>query len=143
MKVVVPAIAVFIEEGFHVPDMPLFDIVGSTGAGEFRQIGPIGVKAGVTAEVVFIVISKVVAVEHSPAFGVNVYEVVPATEVFMTDGFQVPVMPFDEVRGSGGAALFWHNGPIGGKVGVTATELFIVMLKDAVVAHSPGSGVKV
>ena len=55
-----------------MPVMPLFEVVASTGAGEFRQIGPIGVKVGVTAEVVFIVIFKVVAVEHSPASGVNV-----------------------------------------------------------------------
>ena len=52
--------------------MPLEEVVGNTGAGEFRQIGPIGVKVGVTAEVVFIVIFKVAAVEHSPVLGVNV-----------------------------------------------------------------------
>ena len=61
----------------------------------------------------------------------------------MKDGFHVPVIPFNEVRGKDGAALFRQKGPIDEKVGVTAAELFTVMLIEVVTAHSPASGVNV
>ena len=45
--VVVPAVAVLIVAGLHVPVIPLFDVVGRTGAVLFWQSGPIAVNVGV------------------------------------------------------------------------------------------------
>ena len=50
-------------------------------------------------------------------------------------------MPFAEVAGSAGAALFWHSGPICVSVGVTCDVT--LMLKVATDAHCPADGVKV
>ena len=69
------------------------------------------------------------------------YVVVPITEVFITAGFHVPVMPLLDVAGSAGAVAFWHNGPICVNVGVTCA--LIVILKVAVIAHCPAVGVNV
>jgi hypothetical protein len=46
------------------------------------------------------------------------YLAVPADEVLIIPGFQVPCMPFAEVSGNIGAVLFWQSGPICAKVGV-------------------------
>ena len=50
-------------------------------------------------------------------------------------GFQVPVMAglLFEVAGKPGGVLFWHNGPIGAKVGVMEVVTTIIMV--ALVAH--------
>ena len=45
--VVVPAIAVLIVAGLHVPGMPLFEVVGIIGAVLFWQSGPMAVNVGV------------------------------------------------------------------------------------------------
>ena len=68
--VVVPAVAVFIVAGFHVPVMPLFDVVDRIGAVLFWQRGPIAVNVGVICGLTVIV--KVVFTAHCPADGVNV-----------------------------------------------------------------------
>jgi hypothetical protein len=47
-----------------------------------------------------------------PAFGVNVYVVVPTVAVLIVVGVQVPVILLFEVAGNTGGVLFWHNGPI-------------------------------
>jgi len=57
--VVVPTEAVLIVAGFHVPVIPLVDVVGKAGAMLFWQSGPIAAKAGVMLLV--IVISTVTA----------------------------------------------------------------------------------
>ena len=62
-------------------------------------------------------------------------------EVFIVAGFQVPVKPLLDVAGNAGAVLFWHKGPICVNVGVAAG--LTVMVRVAVVAHSPAVGVKV
>ena len=48
----------------------------------------------------------VVLLPHWPAEGVNVYVTVPGVAVVIVAGFHVPVIPFDEVVGRFGAALF-------------------------------------
>ena len=58
------------------------------------------VKTGVTWAV--ITISIVVTLPHWPAFGVNVYVVVPTAVVLITAGFQVPLIPLLEVVGNAG-----------------------------------------
>ena len=61
--VVIPVADVLMAEGFHVPVILLFDVVGSAGAVEFWHNGPIWVKVGVTP--VLMVMSIVVIVPHA------------------------------------------------------------------------------
>jgi hypothetical protein len=42
----VPVLAVLITAGFHVPAMPLLEVVGSAGAKAFWHRGPIRVNVG-------------------------------------------------------------------------------------------------
>lgn len=86
-------------------------------------------------------ISIVVTIPHCPAFGVNVYVVVPMVAVLMVAGLHVPVMPLVDVAGNAGAVLFWHSGPICVNVGVICVA--ITMLMGTLVAHCPAAGVKV
>ena len=61
---------VLITAGFHVPVMPLFEVVDSAGAVEFWHSGPICVNVGIICEAISTFIVAIVA--HCPAFGVNV-----------------------------------------------------------------------
>ena len=61
------------------------------------------------------------------------YVVVPTKAVLTVAGFQVPVIPFTDVKGNNGAGLFWHKAPSGSNVGITFGLTFIVNV--AVVAH--------
>jgi hypothetical protein len=90
---------------------------------------------------VLITISIVVTAPHWPAFGVNVYVVVPITDVFITAGFHVPVIPLLDVAGSAGAVLFWQNGPICVNVGIICAEIVTSIV--TVTAHWPALGVNV
>ena len=56
--------------GFHVPLIPLLDVVGNSGAVAPAHIGATASNDGVT--VGFTVIVIVVVVAHCPALGVNV-----------------------------------------------------------------------
>ena len=91
-------------DGFHVPVMPLFDVVGKVGAVAFWHSGAIAVNAGISCGL--IVMFSVVGVAHWPVVGVNVYVVVPAVLVLMVDGFHIPVMPLLDVVGNAGAVVF-------------------------------------
>ena len=102
--VVVPILLVLIIAGIHVPLMPLLDVVGNNGAVEFWHNGPICVNTGVICELTTTSIVAIIA--HCPAAGVNVYVVVPITEVLITAGFHVPVTPLLDVVGSNGAVEF-------------------------------------
>jgi hypothetical protein len=137
--VVVPLVVVFITEGFHVPAIALVEFTGNGGATEFWHNGPIAVNTGVSGSVINI--SIVVATAHWPAFGVNVYVVVPVVLVLIVAGFQVPEIPFVEFKGSEGAAAFWHKGPIAEKAGVDCP--LIVTSNVVVEAHCPAFGVNV
>ena len=59
----------------------------------------------------------------------------------MAAGFQVPFIPFVDVPGKAGAALFWHKGPIAAKAGVSNGSTVISWV--VLTAHCPTSGVKV
>jgi hypothetical protein len=125
--------------GLHVPVIPLLDVVGSVGAVLFWQSGPIAVNDGVICG--SMVMLSVATVAHSPLAGVNVYVIVPGTDVLMVAGLQVPFTPLLDVAGRVCAAEFWHSGPIALNVGVSCGSM--VMLSVAVVAHSPADGVNV
>jgi hypothetical protein len=116
MYLVVPAAEVLIIPGFQVPCMPFAEVSGNTGGVLFWQSGPICVNVGVIEAVTTIFIVSLTA--HCPAAGVKMYLSVPAVEVLIIPGFQVPCIPFVEVSGKAGAVLFWQSGPICAKVGV-------------------------
>ena len=136
---VVPAVAVLIVAGLHVPVILLLDVVGNVGAVLFWQSGPIAVNVGVICG--FITTVSIAVMAHWPAAGVNVYVVVPAVAVLIVAGLHVPGIPLFDVAGRAGAVLFWHSGPIAVKVGVICGST--VMLSVAVIAHWPADGVKV
>ena len=56
--------------GAHVPEIPLFDVVGKAATVAPEQIGATAVKVGVTCGLTVMV--KVVVVAHCPTFGVKV-----------------------------------------------------------------------
>ena len=68
--VVVPAMLVLMVAGFHVPVIPLLDVVGSAGAVLFWQSGAIVVNSGVSDG--FTVTLSVAVVAHWLPDGVNV-----------------------------------------------------------------------
>ncbi len=65
------------------------------------------------------ILRVVVPLAHCPGLGVNVYEAVPAVDVLIVVGLQLPVILLLDEAGKAGAVEFRHNGPIGGKFGVT------------------------
>lgn len=135
----VPATAVLIVAGFHVPVMPFVEVAGSGGAVELRQNGPIGSKVGSTGRLITIVITAVVVQKGS--VGVNVYMKLPATVVFMVEGLHVPAILLSDVVGNAGGVEFWQSGPICVKVGVTGGSITMVIVVG--MAQPPASGVNV
>ena len=73
--------------------------------------------------------------------GVKVYVVVPAVDVFITDGFHDPVTPLSDVVGRSTGVAPTQNVLIGANIGMIAgfTSTVIVV----VLAHSLASGVNV
>ena len=116
VNVNVPAVVVLMVAGLQVPVMPFNEVPGSAGAAEFWQSGPISVNVGVT-EVNGNHSSRDAALSRVIR-GERKCECTGSSGI---DGSraQVPVMPFNEVPGSAGAAEFWHSGPIAVNVGVT------------------------
>ena len=86
-------VAKLFNDGAQVPDIPLFEVVGSANKVFPEQIGAACVKIGVTE---FTVIVIVAVVAHNPAVGVKVYVVV--AKLFSV-GNHVPAIPFVEVVG--------------------------------------------
>lgn len=121
-----------------MPEIPLFEIPGSTGAGLPLHIAGTAVKVGVTAGVTVTV--KVVCVAHWPTFGVNVY--VAVVVLLTVTGNQVPVIPFNEVVNSTGAAAPLQKAGIAAKVG-TVPAAVTVTVNVVGKAHCPVFGVKV
>ena len=90
--------------GLHVPVMPLVEVAGNVGAVLFWHSGPIAVNVGVICG--SMVMLSVAMIAHSPLAGVNVYVVVPGTDVLIVAGLQVPFTPLLDVAGRVGAAEF-------------------------------------
>ena len=59
--------------------------------------------------------------------------VVPAVDVLIVAGLQVPLIPLVEADGNDGAALFWQRGPTCANAGVIWLVITISMV--AVLAH--------
>ena len=65
-----PVVVLLTVAGFHVPVMPLVDVVGSVGGTEPVQTGFTAAKVGMMLELTMM--SNVVAGAHCPAAGVKV-----------------------------------------------------------------------
>ena len=122
--------------GDHVPVIPFNDVVGNAVNVPPEQIGATALNVGVT--LLLTVIVNVAVVAHCPAVGVNVYVVVA---VLSSAGDHAPVMPFNDVVGSGDNVAPAQIGATGLNVGVTL--LLTVIVNVAVVAHCPAEGVNV
>ena len=114
--------------GDHAPVIPFNDVVGNGDNVAPEQIGATALNVGVT--LLLTVIVNVAVVAHCPAVGVNVYVVVA---VLSSAGDHAPVMPFNDVVGSGDNVAPAQIGATGLNVGVTL--LLTVIVNDAVVAH--------
>ncbi len=80
--------------GFQFPVIPFVEVDGKIGAVVLAQIGVTVSNNGVIA---FTLIVNVVVVAQIPSVGVKVY--MAETVLLTVGGFQVPVIPFVEVRG--------------------------------------------
>jgi len=132
-------VAVLFNAGLHVPLMPLVDVVGNGLKVAPEQIAGTAVKVGVTFALTVMTIDEVAA--HCAGLGVKMYVVVPAVDVLIVAGFQVPNMPLSERVGNAGGVAFWQNGPMAVNVGVTCAVISIFIVTD--VAHCAGLGVNV
>ncbi|MCZ8189773.1 MAG: hypothetical protein O9326_08520 [Microcystis sp. LE19-338.1B] len=129
-------VAVLLSAGAHIPEIPLFDVVGKAAKVAPEQIGATAVKVGVTCGLTVMV--KVVVVAHCPILGVKVYVVVA---VLLSAGAHVPEIPLFDVVGKATTVAPAQIGATAVKVGVTCG--LTVMVKVVVVAHCPAVGVKV
>src|SRR6185503_16721687 len=92
----VPAAAVLMVAGFHVPVILLLETAGNAGAAAPTQSGPIAVNTGVTC-----------------------------AAIVMVAGFQVPVILLLDKAGNAGAAAPMQSGPIAVNTGVTCAAIVI------------------
>jgi len=134
---VFPTEAVLIGDD-HVPEIPLFDVVGKVGAALFWHKGVCCVNVGTTEG--FTTMFIVAFAAHKPVVGVNVYVLVPGVVVLIGPD-HVPVIPLLDVEDNIGAVAFWQSGEICVNCGVE--ELFTTTLIVAFDAHCPDVGVKV
>ena len=84
--------------GFQIPVIALTEVVGSSEAVTFAQIGEMKLKLGV---IVFTTTFMVIGVAHRPVLGVKVYD--PEVVLLMIAGLQLPFMPLLEVVGRRGS----------------------------------------
>ena len=89
--------------GAHVPEIPLFDVVGNAIRVAPEQIGATAVKVGITCGLTVIV--KVVVVAHCPVLGVKVYVVVV---VLFKAGDHVTEIPLFDVVGNAAIVVPVH-----------------------------------
>ena len=141
MKTYVPFTVLSTTAGFHVPVIPLAEVVVKTGTTVPVQIDWKVPKLKVGFMIGFTVTVYVYGVTHCPAT-VNVY--IPLAWLFTTDGFQTPVIPLSDVPGNAGTVPPAHIVKLlpklnaGIKFGVTVT-----LNITGPVTHCPAPGVKV
>lgn len=129
--VVVPATAVLIVAGLHVPVIPLSEVPERVPGVISTQYGPRAVNVGVTFA--FTVTFIIVVVAHWPTVGVKLYVVVPAEAVLIVAGLQVPVIALVEVPGNVPGVSPTQYGPKAVNAGVTF--IFTATSIVAFVAH--------
>ena len=129
-------VEVLITAGFHVPLMPLLEVVGNAGAVLFWHNGPICVNVGVICEL--ITTSIVAGIAHCPLAGVKVY--VAGDWLLISEGLHVPVIPLLEVVGSEGAAAPEQTDSVLPKVKAGVWIGLTVTLNTKFTRHCPGAG---
>jgi phosphate starvation-inducible membrane PsiE len=132
VKVYVPLAVLLTVAGLQVPVTPLSDVVGNCGTTPPLQILSVVPKLKVGTVFGTTVTVKVVAVAHSPAFGVNVYVLLAV--LLTVAGLHVPLMPFTERVGKTGAVPKLN---VGVSIGLTVTVNVVGT------AHKPAVGVNV
>jgi hypothetical protein len=105
-----PGVKTSITEGVHNPVTPSKEVVNKAPGGSCKQYGPRASNVLATSGV--IVMSIVIILAHSPASGVNVYVLVPETDVLIVDGLQVPEIPLVDITSNDGAVILIHKGSI-------------------------------
>ena len=105
----------------------------------FTQNGPIAENVGVKGFVIETLMEVTLA--HCPAAGEKVKLKLPILAVEIVAGFQVPIIPFVELKGNEGADPFKQIGFIGVNEGVILWLIATVIV--VVVAHVLLIGVKV
>ena len=136
-----PLAVLLTTEGFHVPVIPLLDVVGNNGTVPFEQIVSVVPKLNVGVMFGFTVTVKVVVVAHNPAVGVNVYT--PLAVLLTTDRFHVPVIPLVDVVGNVGTVPPEQIVSVVPKLKVGVIFGLTVTVKVVVVAQRPAVGVNV
>ena len=127
-------------EGFHVPVIQFEDVVDKVGTVSPAQIVSdvpklnAGVMFGLTVTV------NVAVVAHGPASGVKIY--VPEFWSSTTEGFHVPVIPFEDVFGKAGIVPPAQTVSDVPKLNVGTIFGVTVTVNVAGVAHWPAVGVK-
>ena len=104
VKVYTPDAALLTTAGFHVPVMPLSDVVGNVGTVPLTQKVTDVPKPNTGTTLGLTVTVNVVGNAHTPAVGVKVY--VPEDWLLTVAGLHVPVIPLLDVAGNEGTAAF-------------------------------------
>ncbi len=128
-------------DGFHVPVIPLVEILGNTGTVPPEQMVSVVPKLNVGVMFGATVTVNVNVVAHKPAVGVNTYT--PLVVLLTIDGFHVPVIPLSEIFGNVGTVPPAQILSVVPKLNVGVTFGLTVTVNVVVVAHKPAPGVKV
>jgi hypothetical protein len=127
--------------GFHVPVIPLAEVVAKTGTVVPVQIDWNVPKLNVGFTIGFTVTVYTNGVTHCPAT-VNVY--IPLTWLLTTDGSQTPVIPLSDVAGNAGTVPPAHIVKLFPKLKVgMAFAVTVTSNVTGPVTHWPPFGVKV
>jgi hypothetical protein len=130
-------IAVLTVDGLHVPVIPSFDVVGSTGAGvALAHIVGIGLNCGLAGFVFTVTVSGVVT-KQRPATGVAVKIYVPVARLLTVEGFQLPGIPSFDTRGNTGAVALMQIGATAANVGVSFGSTVTVAVPLNVLGQPP------
>jgi hypothetical protein len=119
--------------GFHDPVIPLSDVLGNAGTASPLQIVSEVPNENTGVAFGFTVTVNVVVVAQVPADGVNVY--VSDAVVLTVAGFQVPVIPLEEVAGRAGTVPPEQMVKLLPKLNVGVTFGLTVTVNVALKAH--------
>jgi hypothetical protein len=134
-----PLVVLLTTDGFHVPVIPLVDVLGNVGTVPPEQIVRVVPKLKVGVIFGVIVTVNVAVVAHKPAVGVNTYT--PLVVLLTTDGLHVPVIPLVDMFGNTGTVPPAQILSVVPKVNVGVMFGATVTVNVNGVAHKPLVGV--
>lgn len=141
VKVYVPDALLSTVEGFHVPVMPFEDVDGKAGTEPPAQIDSDVPKLNAGTTLGDTVTVNVTGTAHCPAVVVKVYT--PEVPLSITEGFQLPVIPLEDVVGNEGTVAPAQIVRLVPKLNVGVVFGFTVTAKVTGTAHCPDVGVNV